>query len=60
MTTEKEEDFEIISLKEKYLRDEYAKAEDNLMKSELNVKIGEAVREIMEAELKKEAKKNAH
>ena len=35
----KDETFEIISLKEKYLRDQLAVAEDSLVKSEFNVRI---------------------
>lgn len=55
---EKDESFEIISLKEKYLRDQFAQADDNLMKSELNVKISKAVKKIVEEDLKAEAKAN--
>lgn len=56
---EKDESFEIISLKEKYLRDQLAVSEDNLMKSEFNVKINKEVIKIAEEEIKKEAEKNA-
>ena len=37
--SKKDESFEIISNKEKYLRDMLAQAEDSLMKSEFNVLI---------------------
>lgn len=60
MTDEKkDESFEIISLKEKHLRDQLAAAEDNLMKSEFNVKVNSEVIRIAEEEIKKEAEKNA-
>jgi len=60
MTTEKkDESFEIISLKEKYLRDQLALAEDSLIKSEFNVSVNEKIVQICEAEIKKESDKNA-
>lgn len=60
MTEEKDESFEIISLKEKYLREQLAIAEDSLMKSEFNVIINKEIIRITEEELKKEVEKNAH
>ncbi len=60
MTDEKDESFEIISIKEKYLREQFALAEDSLMKSELGVLANKEVRRVAEEELKKEADKNAH
>ena len=59
MTEEKDESFEIISLKEKYLKDQLAMAEDSLMKSEFNILVNKEVIRIAEAEIKKEADKNA-
>ena len=59
MTTEKDESFEIISLKEKYLKEQLALAEDSLMKSEFNILVNKEVIRIAEAEIKKEADKNA-
>ena len=56
---EKDESFEIISLKEKYLREQLAVAEDSLMKSEFNVTVNKDIIEIAEAEIKKESEKNA-
>ena len=53
----KDESFEIISNKEKFLREELEKAEDNLMKSSLNVKIAIEVIKITKEEIKKEAEK---
>ena len=60
MTDEKDESFEIISIKEKYLREQFALAEDSLMKSEFGVLANKEVRRVAEEELKKEADKNAH
>ncbi len=60
MTDEKDESFEIISIKEKYLREQFALAEDSLMKSEFGVLANKEVRRVAEEELKKEAEKNAH
>ena len=63
MTEEKEkkdETFEIISVKEKYLREQFALAQDALMKSEFGVLANKEVLKVAEAELKKEADKNAH
>jgi hypothetical protein len=57
---EKDESFEIISIKEKYWRDQLAEAESNLFKSEGNVKVSKKVIRIAEEEIKKEAEKNAH
>jgi len=51
--------FEIISLKEKYLREELAIAEVNLFKSEFNVLINKEAIRLAEEEIKKEAEKNA-
>ena len=59
-TKEKDESFEIISNKEKYLRDMLAQAEDSLMKSEFNVLINKQIIRIAEGEVKTEADKNAH
>jgi len=57
---EKDESFEIISVKEKYLREQFASAEDALMKSEFGVLANKEIVKIAEAELLKEQKKNAH
>lgn len=61
MTTEepKDKSFEIISVKEKYLREQFALADDSLIKSEFGVLANKKVREVAEAELKKEQEKNA-
>ena len=59
MTTEKDESFEIISLKEKYLKDQLVMAEDSLMKSEFNILVNKEVIRIAEAEIKEEAEENA-
>ena len=58
-TEEKDESFEIISLKEKYLKEQLALAEDSLMKSEFNILVNKEVIRIAEAEIKEEADKNA-
>lgn len=55
----KDESFEIISLKEKYLRDQLAVAEDSLFKSEFNVIINKEIIKIAQKEIKEEADKNA-
>ncbi len=55
----KDESFEIISLKEKYLREQLAVSEDSLMKSEFNVKVNREIIEIAKEEIKEEAEKNA-
>jgi len=57
---EKDESFEIISVKEKYLREQFALADDAVMKSEFGVLANKEVRRVAEAELKKEQEKNAH
>ncbi|KKL81882.1 hypothetical protein LCGC14_1990350 [marine sediment metagenome] len=60
MTEEKkDESFEIISDKEKMWRDNLADAKTNREKSEANVLINEAIEKVAEAEVKKEAEKNA-
>ena len=59
MTEEKNEDFEIISVKEKYWRDQLLAAEENLFKSEGNVRIAKEVIRIAKEEVEKEADKNA-
>ncbi len=56
---EKDESFEIISVKEALWRKHFAEAEDSLLKSEANVLINKAILKIAEEELKKEQKKNA-
>lgn len=58
-TSEKDESFEIISNKEKYLRDMLAQAEDSLMKSEFNVIVNKQIIRLAEGEIKTEADKNA-
>lgn len=61
MTTEEEkvdETFEIISLKEKYLKDQLKIAEDAKMKSEANVSINDAIIGRLNAEIEKEHEKN--
>ena len=55
----KDESFEIISDKEKMWRDHLADAKTNREKSEANVLINEAIEKVAEAEVKKEAEKNA-
>ena len=61
MTKEKkDESFEIISDKEKHLRDMLAQAEDSLVKSEFNVLINKEIVRLSKEEIKKEADKNAH
>ena len=61
MTKEKkDESFEIISNKEKHLRDMLAQAEDSLVKSEFNVLINKEIVRLSKEEIKKEADKNAH
>ena len=57
---EKDESFEIISLKEKYLREQLAQAEDALMKSEFGVLANKEIVKVAEEEFKKEQEKNAH
>ena len=57
--TSKDESFEIISFKEKYLRDQLAIAEDSLMKSEFNVKVNYEIIALTTAELSEEVAKNA-
>jgi len=57
-TEEKDESFEIISIKEKYLRDQFTQAEDALMKSEFGVRVNKEIVRVAEAELKKEQMKN--
>ena len=59
MTEEKDETFEIISLKEKYWREQLLETESNLFKSEGNVRINEMLIKIATEEVEKEAKKNA-
>ena len=59
MNEEKDESFEIISLKEKYLKEQLVMAEDSLMKSEFNILVNKLVIIVAEAEIKKEADKNA-
>lgn len=56
---EKDESFEIISVKEKYWRDQLIGAESNLFKSEGNIRISKEVIRIAKEEIKKEAEKNA-
>ena len=56
--TEKDESFEIISLKEKYWREQLLEAETNLFKSEGNVRINEMLIHIAKGEVEEEAKKN--
>lgn len=56
---DKDESFEIISLKEKYWREQLAEAESNLFKSEGNIMISKEVIRIAEEEVEKEAKNNA-
>ena len=58
--TEKDESFEIISLKEKYLKEQLALAEDSLMKSEFNILVNKEVIRIAEAEIKEEVEENAN
>ena len=59
MKEEKDESFEIISLKEKYLREQLVIAEDSLVKSEFNIKINQEIIKITVEEIKKESEKNA-
>ena len=59
MTDEKDESFEIISLKEKYWREQFLEAESNLFKSEGNVRVNKMLIVIATEEVEKEAKKNA-
>ncbi len=56
---ELDESFDIISLKEKYLKEQLAVAEDSLMKSEFNVVINKEVIKLTTAEIKKESEKNS-
>ncbi len=58
-TEEKDESFEIISVKEKHWRNQLLEAESNLFKSEGNVRISKEIIKIAEEEVKKEADKNA-
>ena len=59
MTEEKDESFEIISLKEQYWRDQLLEAETNLFKSEGNVRVNKFLIKLASEEVEKEAKKNA-
>ena len=56
---EKDESFEIISVKEKYLRQQVANAEGQKIAAEFGVLVNTELLKIAEAELKKEAAKNA-
>jgi len=60
MTEEKDESFEIISLKEKFLKDQLALSEDALIKSEFNVRINKLIIQILKEDIKEESNKNAH
>ena len=50
----KDESFEIITLKEKYLREQLEVAEDSLMKSEFNVLVNKDIIERVIKEIEKE------
>ena len=52
----KDESFEIITLKEKYLRDQLSIAEDAFMKSEVNVLINKDIIKRLNDEISKEHK----
>ena len=56
---EKDESFKIISLKEKMWKDFLIEAESNYLKSEASMLQNEAMIELAEVEIKREAKKNA-
>ena len=60
MTEKKDESFEIISLKEKFLKDQLAISEDALIKSEFNVRINKLISQILREDIKEESNKNAH
>jgi len=59
MTEEKDETFEIISEKEKKLRDGLVKAETDYISAETNLGICSVLITFYKAEIKKEADKNA-
>ena len=59
MTDEKDETFEIISEKEKKLRDALIKVETDYIGSEINLAVCGNLIEFYKAEIKKEADKNA-
>ena len=56
---EKDESFEIISEKEKYLRDALVKTETDYISSEINLAVCANLIEFYKIEIKKEAEKNA-
>lgn len=59
MTDEKDEDFEIISEKEKYWRDQLVAAETSHITAEANLLIAATVIVLAKGEISKEADKNA-
>ena len=58
-TEEKDESFEIISEKEKLLRDALVKVETDYLQSEVNLGVCSELIKFYKAEIKKEADKNA-
>ena len=60
MTEEKDESFEIISEKEKLLRDALVGVETDFIKSEVNNAVCADLITFYKIEIAKEAKKNAH
>ena len=59
MTEEKDESFEIISEKEKKLRDALVKTETDYLSTEINLGVCGELIKFYKAEIAKEAKKNA-
>ncbi len=59
MSEELDESFEIISEKEKLLRDALVKAETDYLQTEVNIGVCEKLIKFYKEEIKKEAKKNA-
>lgn len=58
VTEEKDESFEIISEKEKLLRDALVKVETDYLQSEVNIGVCEELIKFYKAEIKKESDKN--